>query len=452
VAVTDRLPERPRRLTPPGALDTRLGGGWLALARVAWVAMACLALLLFVLGIPVRYDHLLNLRGDDALGQGWTPAAIRRALAQLGLSTDFRAVYSLVGAIVVAVGAVVVAFVIYWRKSDDWLALFVSLFLLTLGLWPTGVMAALVASNPVWWLPNQAVAVFALIGFLPFCLLFPDGRFVPRWSWVVALVWSLLVLAGSMFSLIISPNQWLGQFLLMAGYGAGVVAQVYRYRRVSGPVQRQQTKWVVIGVAGLVPVFLLFVGLLPALVPALYQPSPLGMLFEMVGTTVLFGAFLLLPLAVGIAVLRYQLWALDLLIHRTLIYGSLTGILVAVYVGLILLLQQGFRTLTGQDSPFAVVASTLLIVGLFQPLRSRLQKIIDRRFYRSKYDAQKTLAAFGASLRQEVSLTELHARLLTVVEKTMQPSHVSLWLRPPERPTQPRLHEEQRDTLQGGLR
>src|SRR5262245_53426820 len=151
------------RSTASSAVETRLRGIWLALARLVWVAVAGLALLLFVLGIPARYDHIRNLSGSDALGAGWTPAAIRSALAQLGLSTDFRAAYSVALAVLVATGALAVAIVILWRKSDDWLALFVSLFLLMLGMWPTGVIPALVVSRPEWWLPTQVVTACVLI-------------------------------------------------------------------------------------------------------------------------------------------------------------------------------------------------------------------------------------------------------------------------------------------------
>src|SRR5262249_46331091 len=150
---------------------TSLHGIWLALARLGWAGLAGLAVLLFVLGIPARYDHLRNLSSDDALPTSWPPATMRAALAQLGLSTDFRAAYSVALAVLVAVGALVVAVALLWRKSKDGLALFVSLFLLTLGLWPTGVMPALVTSHLVWQAPWQFVQAFLLIGFLLLLLL-----------------------------------------------------------------------------------------------------------------------------------------------------------------------------------------------------------------------------------------------------------------------------------------
>jgi hypothetical protein len=137
-----------------------------------------------------------------------------------------------------------------------------------------------------------------------------------------------------------------------------------------------------------------------------------------------------IPISMAIAILRYRLYAIDLVINRTLVYGPLTATLVALYFGAVVLLQRLFVALTGERSTLAVVASTLLIAALFNPLRRRIQGFIDRRFYRSKYDARKTLEAFSAKLRDETNLEALDDELVGVVRETMQPAHVSLWLRP----------------------
>jgi hypothetical protein len=150
---------------------------------------------------------------------------------------------------------------------------------------------------------------------------------------------------------------------------------------------------------------------------------------DMFGTLVWTVAPLGLPISAGIAIQRYRLYDIDLLINRTLVYGALTVTLVLVYLGGVVLLQQGFISLTGQTSQLAVVASTLAIAALFGPLRGRIQSFIDRRFYRGKYDAARTLEAFSGRLRDETDLNTLSEDLVSVVRETVQPEHASLWLR-----------------------
>jgi hypothetical protein len=149
-----------------------------------------------------------------------------------------------------------------------------------------------------------------------------------------------------------------------------------------------------------------------------------------VGYVVMQLALIGMPISMGIAILRYRLYEIDLLINRTLVYASLTATLVAVYLSGIVVLQRVFVLLTGQQSTLAVVASTLLIAALFTPLRRRIQSFIDKRFYRRKYDARKTLEDFSTRLREETDLEALNSELVGVVRETMQPAHVSLWLRP----------------------
>jgi hypothetical protein len=219
----------------------------------------------------------------------------------------------------------------------------------------------------------------------------------------------------------------LGHPLAYAFLGAGftgttLFAQAYRYRRVSSPIQRQQTKWVVFG-------FVMALGG-ASVVALLDLVVPQGVLASLVGTTSFYLFTLLIPLSIAVAVLRYHLYGIDTLINRTLVYGLLTATLVALYFGGIVLLQRVFVLLTGEQSALAVVASTLLIAALFNPLRRRIQSFIDRRFFRSKYDARKTLEAFSATLRDVTDLEALNDELVGVVRETVQPTHVSVWLRP----------------------
>jgi hypothetical protein len=155
--------------------------------------------------------------------------------------------------------------------------------------------------------------------------------------------------------------------------------------------------------------------------------------FRMVGPFAWTLGFLSLPISAGVAILKFRLYNIDLIINRTLVYGPLTAMLVTLYVGGVLLLQYAFRALSGGESQLAIVASTLLIAALFNPMRRRVQNFIDHLFYRKKYDAAKTLEAFSARLRDETDIEALNSELLSTVQETVQPEHVSLWLRKPER-------------------
>jgi hypothetical protein len=199
--------------------------------------------------------------------------------------------------------------------------------------------------------------------------------------------------------------------LLFVGIAGAAASVVVRFRRSRG-VERQQMKWFLYTAA------LLLLGPVEGLLP------------EIVSSVLLGVVLIAMPTAIGIAVLRYRLYGIDLVINRTLVYGPLTAMLVLVYLGGVVSLQYAFRALTGQGSQIAIVASTLAIAALFNPLRRWVQEVVDRRFYRRKYDARKTLEAFSAKLRDETDLDALNAELVGVVRETMQPVHVSLWLRP----------------------
>jgi hypothetical protein len=209
----------------------------------------------------------------------------------------------------------------------------------------------------------------------------------------------------------------LGFFFVLVSWLFSVAAMIMRMDQAKG-AERQQLKWFVYTVA------LLVVGFLAAL---------LGFGQHSVAWNMGIAAFNFLPIAAGIAILRYRLYDIDVVINRTLVYGVLTAALALVYVGSIVLFQGLFRALSGGTSQLAVVASTLAIAALFVPLRRRVQAFVDRRFYRRKYDAAKTLETFSVKLRDETDLEALNYDLVEVVKETMQPAHVSLWLRPPDR-------------------
>jgi hypothetical protein len=209
---------------------------------------------------------------------------------------------------------------------------------------------------------------------------------------------------------------------------ASALSLVLRYRRSRGE-ERQQIKWIAFAASLLA--FLFLVGLGGSLLAAGTTGGAEPLWLKLLQNTAAL-SYVGVPVAVGFAVLRYRLYEIDILINRTLVYGSLTAMLALVYFGGVAATEAIFRTLTGQEEQpqLAIVVSTLVIAALFNPLRRRIQTFIDRRFYRSKYDARKTLEAFSAKLRDETDLDALRDDLIGVVRETMQPAHVSLWLRP----------------------
>jgi hypothetical protein len=305
------------------------------------------------------------------------------------------------------------------------------------GQWPLGPFFA--------WLSTWVFAP-GFVAFSLTLLLFPTGRPPsPRWRLLLWLIAFALALAVVPMAVVAWPlrgpdlvndylwadesiggvavmSQRAGVVVITLCILASVVSVGLRFRRAAGE-EHQQLKWLV------------YAGVLTFVVLATASPaSP----FELSGA----GAALLsvlavlslpsIPVAVGIAMLRYRLYDIDLVINRTLVYGALTVTLGFVYMGSIVLLQGAFRALTGQESQLAIVASTLVIAALFSPLRRRIQRFIDRRFYRERYDASKTLEAFSRRLRDETDVCTLSDDLLGVLHETLQPAHASLWLRPPK--------------------
>ncbi len=410
----------------------RISRRWLTLARGTWVVCALLLFANFVASIPAYYQVVrtactLANQGQctDASGQ-LTPATVA-ALAHLHLSLTGYAAYFVTLDVAVSLLAWGLGLLIFWRKSDEWMGLFVSLLLVLFGATGSGNTLlgvwAPTPSPPLLSHLLNLLSALVWIGLGAFLLTFPTGRFTPRWSWLIFSFW-IISFAGNTLSPFLA-----GVAGLLAG-GGTLFIMVYRYVRVFDAIQRQQAKWFVY--AAVATFSLLFLGTgLPGAVPA---DSPYQLLFP----TVLLFSSALLYLGLGLAILRYHLWDIDAIINRTLVYGSLTALLALLYIGLIFVLQALFQGLFHQNNAVAIVVSTLVIYVLFQPLRHRIQAIIDRRFYRRKYDAARTLAAFSATLRNEVDLATLSEHLMAVVEETMQPAHLSLWVRKDEPPRKPR--------------
>jgi hypothetical protein len=409
---------------------TTLRGAWLAGARIAWVMVVVSTLVLAVAGFLVGFQRPELI----------SPPSIRTALDQAGISHD---VAILIGLVLPWVAFTTTGLFIFWRKSDDGAAMLFALLLVVWGGTTIRALEALERAHSGLWLPVRLLSLTAVFLLLIVLLVFPDGRFVPAWTRLLAgAAVPLLVLFADVSKTMnalpdlpggISRGRFALQVLVASIFvAAGLWAQVHRYRHVSGPVQRQQTRWVVFSLGLLLVV--LFVGLIiPSL---LVDTANSWFAWTLLATAPLFIAF---PVSVATAILRYRLYDIDRLINRTLVYGLLTVLLGAAYASTVLLLGQ-LSGGVGDDPPgWAVAGATLAAAGLFQPARRRIQQVVDRRFNRRRYDAVRTVEAFSTRLRHEVDLDTLSAELVVVVNQTVQPTRTWLWLRPsPDRTPKPR--------------
>jgi hypothetical protein len=358
---------------------------------------------LFTGGVFARHAQLLD-----------PDLHVRSELVQLNLSVDFYAFYNITLEIIFALGFVAVGVIIFasaWRKlgtnradsavvsapgasldtqrqTPDWMALYVSLMLIVFGtaaypILPT--MNALVVAEPAFQIPVRFLIFFAWTSILTFIYLFPDGRLVPRWTLAAVIVTAAIELPwhlfpDSPFSPWTWPRFWLVALVLVV-WGLPLLAQIYRYIRISNDTQRQQTKWVVYGMSIGVPVALAF--FIPAILttnPSTPVEVPGSVGFAMVSTAVIHVASLVVPITIGISVLRFRLWAIDVIIHRTLVYVPLTGILAGLYSAVVALSQKVFIYMTGNTSDAAIVFSTLVLASLFTPMKNGLQSVVDRHF------------------------------------------------------------------------
>jgi hypothetical protein len=411
---------------------------FLNVGRAIGVAVALLAVILFIASIPMYYEEFRTL---SIYGPTSRDIALAN-LAGLGLSSGFYAGFYATLVIIFAAVCCVLAGTIFWRRPNHPMALFVVLVLTLFGTTYPGAIVMLETVHPVLERLSIALEALSIWSMFLFFYLFPDGRFVPSWTRWLAALWtaSWVLVSVSPPNVFLNPDNWpllLYPLFLLGWLLIGVFAQVYRYLWVSGPIERQQTKFIIFGFAVGLLGMLIVTSLDEILGMGKLEP---GSLADFVASVALYCFVLLIPLSIGTAILRYRLYDIDFIINRTLVYSTLTATLGLIYylgVGLFQALLRSLFGLTGQESSFAVVASTLGVAALFMPLRRRIQTFIDRRFYRTKYDARKTLEAFSTRVRDEPDLQKLSKALVEVVDETMKPSHVSLWLRSPPRNHKP---------------
>lgn len=409
-----------------GEMSDRMG--WLPALRLLWIACFTFVLVLFAAGVPVTFQYLHGVCATSAqncINWQLTSAGIR-SLQTLHATLDDYAAWQVAMDLLSSAVWLMLGWLMFWRMGTSRMVAATAFFSLFFPAGTFGGVTSTLGATTAWRGPVAVAEVLGQLSIPAFFLIFPDGRFVPRWSWLIVLLSAVFVIPQ-----ILSPgapafNTAFWTLAPMVVLLAVIVVQMYRYRFVYTALERVQTRVVLLaGAWAVVGILCMLIGTEVLLSSAARSTALFNALENAGWYTLLFP----IPVSIGVAVLRYRLWNVDVLINRTLVYGALTVSLALVYFVCVVGLQGIFRALTGQGSDVAIAISTLAIAALFGPLRRRIQRGIDRRFYRRKYDAARTLAAFSTRLRDDVDLERLSEDIVTVAQETVQPSLVSLWVR-----------------------
>jgi hypothetical protein len=416
--------------------STTLQPPWLGVIRLAWILLTGTAFVLTALGLSQSWIKPLPVcTTPEAVCAPWVVSQEDiQVAAAAGINPQWILATYYFGSIFPKIIFGLVGLLIFWRRSQDWVALLLALMLTLFSL--EGVINLGALTPLADWLYALATIIFGLLLFI-----FPTGRFEPGWIVWPGTALTLLATVG-----VFSPKLGIVQteavyaILILGSFTLWFIltaySVTYRYKHVSTVSERQQTKWVL---AGILSTFIMIV---PFVIISLFyppsQPSlPRLAIIFLFHYPIYFISYLFLPGGIAFAILRYRLWDIDVIVRRTMVYSALTFSLALIYFGGVTLIQLLFSTLSGYistgqaQSPAAVVFSTLLTAAMFAPLRRRMQAFVDRRFYRRKYDAGQALNSFIAIAREEVSLEQISAGLLEVVDETVQPELVSLWFKPP---------------------
>jgi signal transduction histidine kinase len=392
----------------------RLRHAWLLAARVVCVAIAVVALIRFAIAVPSYYTQLSD-----------PTDTVRTGLAQLGISAGSYASFRVALAVLVVLVYYAVAGTLFWRKSDHRVALFASLFLTTFGVNAAFLLSDLAGATPEegWLFKVPEYTGWVCLSL--FFYLFPDGRFIPRWTRALAVLIAVLQVP-----LTFIPDSSLGreagwdlllQVLFLGIWGSGLIAQIHRYRQVSDRVQRQQTKWVVFGAAATVT------GTAGVVLPGIISPSlaSAGSAYSLTVAAVGAVPLLFIPLTIGIAILRHHLWDIDVIISRTLVYGALTTSVVGLYILVVGYLGAVFRT--GSNLVISLMAASLVAV-LFQPLRERLQRSVNRLMYGERDDPYAVLSRLGRRLEASLEPEAVLPTLVEDIARALRLPDVGIWL------------------------
>lgn len=398
----------------PHSAKTRLRGSWLLVGRAVWLALVIPSLGVFLAGLPAYYTQIQRPCVDATTCNvaGAMTAKGLQALAVLGFSpSGYAAFYTIFWTIIVITWSGI-GLLIFLRRSDDLFALLTALFLVMFNLFPT--TSGLLIPYPALILPIFLIGLAGQIALWLVLLLFPNGRLVPRWMGVCipfAIIQSLLFVAPPtwLFSTNNMPGWFNGLLALIVCVGT-IISQVYRYRRVSSAVERQQTKWVAFGITIVAIGSFLFGFLFTVVFPMVDQSDSPYSLFQLAYPFL----FLLLPVSIGTAILRYRLWDIDLIINRTLVYGLLTSFVVGFYILVVGYLGAVFRA---EGNLLISLIATGLVAVLFQPLRNILQRGVNRLFYGQRDEPYIVITRLSRRLKETL---EPEAILSTIVETVAQ--------------------------------
>ena len=396
---------------------------------VLGIALSLLAIYSFAATTWIVFRDPALVLPDTSL---WTAGQLESALAGFGLPQNLYAIFSLAFGLAFSLVFMVCGWLILLRKNQDWFGLFLALLLLG---WTSGngVFTALPQASPAIDMLQNYLSWLMWVGLFSLAYFFPSGHITPRWTRWLVYIWGLISVYGLVSTYLDVLTDDFIYFipvvitvLLVGGY-----AQVYRYRH-AGALEKQQVKWVVTALLLMVLSFILIIFLenFSGLTDPKQSSLKTALLFQVVTSTIGNIAFMGIPVSIALAMLRYRLWDVDIFIRRTLVYTLLTATLALVFFGGVTLLQSLFQAVSGQQSAISIVLSTLVIAALFNPLRRRIQIDIDRRFFRKKYNAEMALESFAAAARNEVELEALTDHLVRVVEETMRPVMVEIWLKP----------------------
>lgn len=380
------------------ALHLSLRGSVLLFVRLVWFALIFVTLSLFVLTIPARYSQLLILGAENSIALkelGLAPIAIAWLIGPLDGLVFLT--YTLVGAL------------IFSRKSQEWIGLFASLTLITAVFAVVRPSDSLLFVDQGLRIPLLLILAIATVTITVFVYIFPDGHFVPGWTRWIAFglcAFAFYGLADRIF--ITQPFRWPPAPLspvIFLGILGGAIVQYYRYRRVSDPTQKQQMKWVMLGVAAGAVGLIGFLIIVPLLEPRVAHEGMPRVMYVLIGLPLFYIAVLQLPIALAFSILRYRLWDINFIVSRTLIYLILTGILAGLFATLEKITQDLFVAVTGVQSSFAPIISTLLVVAAFTPLKEAIQKFVEHRVQNAS-DPTARLRIFGD--RVETRISPLH--------------------------------------------